>query len=298
MKEIGKILLYLALTVVLGALLAPPLYWAGQWVASRGVMVFLAETEFQRFFNRAVLIAALLLLWPTVRWLKIRSLAELGLKKNPQAMRHLVAGFVISGLFLLLMSTGLLMTDAYRLKGTLPWDKLPKLAVTAVTVALLEEALFRGAIQGLIQRSLPRYATLSFVSALFAVIHFLKPRDEHLTKVGWSSGFELLPDVFWQFGEPLLLAAGCFTLFVGGWILGYARLRTKSLWMPVGLHIGFIFFKMGFNKFSRRSDELLPWFGPDLFIGLGPVLVLMATALTVWWWLNHEADSGTAKTRS
>lgn len=291
MKEIGKLLAYLAAIIVLGALLAPPLYWLGQWVAAHGVLPFLQKTEFQRFFNRAVLIAALVLLWPLIHWLRIGAVSELGLHRNPWAAKDLTVGFSIAVFFLLLMSIALVATDAYRLKTPPPWSRVPSLLLTTIVVSVLEEGLFRGALQGLIQRSSGKWLGLNFVAALFAVVHFLKPESHPITNIEWDSGFVLLPHVFSQFSEPLLVANKCLTLFVGGWILGYARLSTSSLWMPIGLHAGWIVAKMGFGKFTKRSGDLSPWFGSDLFAGIGPVVVLLATGLCVLWWLRSNGRS-------
>src|SRR5437879_5494796 len=98
LKEIGKILIFLLATVMLGALIAPALFWAGQmalhysgahglvswqnqdgeWIA-KGPLSFLAS-DFQRYFNRAILIAAFALLPPLVRSLRIASREQLGLR--------------------------------------------------------------------------------------------------------------------------------------------------------------------------------------------------------------------------
>lgn len=293
MKEIGKILVYLLCTIIVGALLAPIFYSWGQWISAQGTLAFLQKTEFQRFFNRAVLAAALFLLWPTVRWLHIKNLSELGLEKNAHPLRQLIIGFAIAACFLLLMSATLLATDVYRLRDPLPWGRLPTLLLTAATVSVLEESLFRGALQGLVARAGTRYLALNFVAALFALVHFLKPGPLHIANIEWHSGFTLIPHVFWQFDEPLMLASKCFTLFIGGWILGFARMCTRSLWMPIGLHAGWILIKMGFSKFTKRTGDLFPWFGADLFAGLGPVVVLLATGACVFWWLKYEATKNT-----
>ncbi len=63
--------------------------------------------------------------------------------------------------------------------------------------------------------------------------------------IHWWSGLALLPEAFSQFHEPALLLGGFTTLLLAGLILGYARDRTQSLWMPIGLHAGWILGKMG-----------------------------------------------------
>lgn len=290
MKEVAKIIAYFTAVVVLGALLAPPLYWAGQAVAARGILRFLADTEFQKFFNRAVLVAAVALLWPMVAWLKVGGWRQLGLEPDPRPVRHFLVGALVAGALVAAMAAAYVPLGIYHWKDQLPWGRLPGLALSALVVGVLEECLFRGAILGLFRRALPPYGALFAVTTLFAGVHFLKPDDAiTVTRVTWNSGFELLPHVFHQFAEPALLVAGFSTLFVFGWTLGYATLRTRSLWMSIGFHAGVVFVKMAFAKFTKRDQVLLPWVGSELQIGLVPVAVLALGALILWWWLRHEA---------
>ena len=294
MKEPAKILAYFAAVIVLGALLAPPLYWAGQALAARGVMTFLADTDFQKFFNRAVLLAALALIWPMAHWLHIGGPRELGLDPNPRWRRHFLAGFGIAALVVAAMAAGYAGFGIYHWKKVLPWGAMPALLLSSVCVALLEEALFRGAIFGLFRRALPPRAALFCVTFIFAAVHFLKPDDAHtVPQVTWCSGFSLLPSVFHQFGEPMTLLAGFTTIFVLGWVVGAATLRTRSLWLGIGFHAGLVFVKMSFSKFTKRDATLLPWIGGELQIGLVPVAALALGGVLVWLWLKYVDDDST-----
>jgi uncharacterized protein len=306
-RQVAKILAYFAGVIVLGALLAPLLFWTlptlqqwalatglmqwdprGDQVMVRGPLAFLV-TDFQKVFNRAMLVAALLLLWPTVRWLGMSSWRELQLAPDLRWKEHLVRGFFIAALLVGMMGAGYLLADIYRLKSSPPWGVLPKIALSACAVALLEEFLFRGAIMGVFLRAMGKYAALFWTTAIFAILHFLKPDDdvaiEHVTLL---SGFALIPHTFHQFAEPMLLLAGFTTIFVLGWVLGYARLRTNALWMSIGLHAGVVFAKMSFSKITKREEMLLPWIGRELQIGLVPVAVLIIAGVLVWWRLDHE----------
>ena len=290
MNPVAKIVIYLLGIVLLGALLAPPLYWAGQAVADRGVFEFLGKTEFQKFFNRALLIAAIALLWPTIRWLRIASVRDLGLEPDPRWLRHLAVGFGIAVVLVATMAGIYIATGVYRWKSELPWDKVPGLAVTAIVVAILEESLFRGGILGLFRRAMQPWKALFWATALFAIVHFLKPDDEiRVDVVTWLSGFSLLPHVFHQFTEPMTVLASFTTIFVLGWVLGYATLRTRALWMSIGLHAGVVFVKMSFSKFTKRQNEYLPWIGSELQIGLVPVAVLALAGVLVWYSLHRES---------
>ena len=289
MKEVAKIIAYFAGVVLLGALLAPLLFWAGNAVADRGSLTFLGGVSFQRYFNRAVLIAALALLWPAVRSLQIKGWRDLGIEPDPRWCQHALAGFGIGAGLVAVMAFVYVPFGFYHWKPQLPWAKLPSLALSAFVVAAIEESLFRGAIFGLFRRTLRPFPALVWVTSLFSILHFLKPDDDFtIAHVGWLSGFSLLPHTFHQFVEPTTLIAGFTTIFVLGWVLGCATLRTRSLWMGIGLHAGVVFVKMGFAKFTKRDAELLPWVGRELQIGLVPVAVLAFGGVLVWLWLRHE----------
>jgi len=289
LKDIAKIFVYLAAVIVLGAVLAPPLYWGAQWLAGHGVLRMLADFKFQKFFDRAALIAALLLLWPVIRWLRIGGWRDLGLEPDPLRWRHLAVGFLIAGLGVGGMALAYVHFGFYRLRPEIPWSRLFSIALSAATVAVLEEALFRGAILGLVRRSMGHYAAVFWVSALFAVVHFLKPDEDFDPQpIGWLSGFALIPHAFHQFADPTTVLAGFTTLFALGWLCGEAAWRTRALWMSIGLHAGVVFVKMSFAAISKRRDTHLPWIGNELQIGLVPVGILLLGWLAVVLWLAYE----------
>jgi CAAX protease family protein len=289
LKDLGKILTYFFGVIILGALLAPPLYWAGQAVAAKGVLTFLADTDFQKFFNRGILISAIALLWPTVRWLQIGSVRELGLDRDERWWRRCLAGFIIAAVLVLALGCVYVSLEIYRWKNeNLPWGKLPPLLLSAAVVSLLEEGLFRAGILGLFRRSLSARAAVLWTSLIFAAVHFLKPDDEvKVAHVGWLTGFEMIPHVVHQFAEPMLLLGGFTTIFVLALMLGNVTVRTRSLWMAIGLHAGVVFAKMSFSKFTKRNESHLPWVGESLEIGLVPVGVLLVAWLLALLWLRY-----------
>jgi len=279
-------------TVVIGAMLSAPLYWGGHWLAAHGILPFLGDTEFRRFFDRALLLAAVLLLWPTAIWIRVPSIRALELTPNRRRWQDFALGFAAS--FLMMVMLGLVLTSVgiCKMRAGIPWAPLGKIAITAGVVSLLEEWLFRAAILGLLIRGLPAYSALFFTSALYSILHFLKPQEEPVVikTVGWFSAFSLIPGAFARFSQPLLVLGGFTTLFCVGWILGWARLRTRSLAMPLGLHAGWILGIMGFAKVSRRLvKETLPWFGEDLSVGLCSVLIVLLTGAIVWYFLRNRS---------
>ena len=181
MSNALKIAAYFLGTLILGALLAPPLFWAGQGLGHAwGPLHKLAEFEFRRYFDRAMFLAALLLLWPTVRALRVGGWRDLGLARDPRRWTHLSTGFVTAGGSLWLMGLGLWWLGLYapRPAGAIPWGSLPGFLVAAAAVACAEEGFFRGALQGLIGRTASGAVAWVFVGALFAVLHFLRPPED------------------------------------------------------------------------------------------------------------------------
>jgi len=239
-----------------------------------------------------MLIAAILLLWPSIRWLKIRGWQDFGIRRNNNKFRHVLAGFAFAFVLLMVMGFIAVQLDIYHLQKNIRWDKMLKIPATMIVVALLEEFLFRGAMLGLLMRRTRSFSALLFVSFLYSIVHFLKPMENVDTgAITWASGFQLLPYSFHQFTQPMLLLGGFCTLFAIGYVLGQTRLRTRSLWMPCGLHAGWIAGNRVFNITFKRHDELMPWFGPRIEIGIAPLITVILTGLLIMWWLRHNASS-------
>jgi len=298
MRELGKIGVYAVTMFVLGCLLAPPLYWLGRWVAASGMLpdlpsMQLAAMPFARFFNRAVLVAAAVLLWPFARWMGLKGWTELGLAPNSKRGLHLGLGLAIglSGLWLAAAARFGLGRATYN-EHFSALD-LAGAALTAATVALIEESLFRGALLGLLRRSLRWPTALATLSALFAALHFLKPPPGvSVPAVDWLSGFRLFPSLFWQYGDPRLVSGGLLTLFLVGVALGYTVVKTRSLYMAIGLHAGWVAGLRSFRVLTHGAGEPTFWFGQDPLTGLVPVLLMVVTLGLVAWLLERPLLRG------
>src|SRR5205823_11768809 len=112
---------------------------------------------------------------------------------------------------------------------------------------------FRGLLLGILLRSLrPVVATL-IISGFFAILHFLKAPTRPNESVSWLSGFHSIANSFAQFANPMMVLASFTTLFLIGWILADARLRTRSLFLPIGLHSGWVFVAGLVGKMTKRE---------------------------------------------
>ncbi|MDQ6625256.1 MAG: CPBP family intramembrane metalloprotease [Verrucomicrobiota bacterium] len=287
MKDAARLLAYAAATLILAALLAPVLFWSAQWLAGRGVFRFLAAYEFDRVFRRSVLIVALLLFWPLFRWLRIDGWRDFGLAPNRNRMRDVIAGFVIAAVPLFGFAAGLIACRVYSVRESISVGELASRTLSAAVVPLLEEPLFRGMILGVLLRRSSAPVAIFFTSAVFSILHFLKSPEQSAAVVTWFSGFQSIANSFGQFHEPVLVLAGFTTLFLLGWILADTRILTHSLWLPIGLHTGWIFASAIFNKVARREYDALPWLGRNLMIGIAPLGIALVSWAIARLWLRH-----------
>lgn len=291
MKDLAKLALYFVAIVIGGALLAPILFWSAQTLAAHGMFPFLAKYDFDTFFHRAILIAAVLLLWPLLRINNVRGVADLGLAPNPHWARDVGCGVLLSVIPLLFCSALLIALHIYSIRHVFVWPRLGKVVLATISVPFIEETFFRGLVLGILLRTGRKLLSVVAVSALFAAVHFLKGSEWEPATVTWTSGFKSIGDAFAGFGDPMMVLAAFATLFLIGCILADARVLTRSLWLPIGLHAGWIFASGIFSWLTRRQMVALPWLGKNLLIGIIPLGLAGVTWIIMRLWLKHDRVS-------
>jgi len=311
-----KVLVYVMGSIVLGALLAPPLFWAGKAIVDEGWLaggIFdslhgsMDRARFSRYFNRAIVLAALLLLWPCLRWMsrgneRGKPLRErLLLERNPRWAMHLLAGFLLAGGALLLHGWIYVLLDLYRPRPE--HDAIAGILASALmtgfAVAFLEEFVFRGALHGIFARVTPPVMLWIGLAAFFAFVHFLKPpRSYVLESVQPWSGFQMVGAIFGQLGDPYFLAAEFAVLFAIGLVLGWVRMKTASLWLAIGLHAGWVFAIKTLNPLMVRDfppEKHMPWLGDTMRVGAVSCIAVLLTGLVAWLGLRGNARNAFAR---
>jgi membrane protease YdiL (CAAX protease family) len=293
LKDAARLLAYFAATILFGALAAPILFWAAQSLAGHGIFPALAKFEFESFFHRALMLGAIVFLWPLLRWLRIKGRRDLGLEPNRRWLRDILIGFLLSSLPVIVCEIFLVERGLYSMRAGFSWVAILPMIGTAVIVPLIEESLFRGLFLGVLLRGLRPWPANLLSAAIFSIVHFLKAPDQTTTTVRWFSGFVSLSHSFDQFREPMLVLGGFTTLFVIGIVLAHARLSTRSLWLPIGLHSGWILASEAFGKMARREVVALPWIGKNLLVGLVPLAICLLTWVLVRTWLRYAGSRDT-----
>jgi len=215
--------------------------------------------------------------WIARRYLDRRSFLSLGLDFDRRARSQLILGILIPlplfGLiYLVEWAAGWLRFDAFSWQ-TLGWGGtllgLSFGVMVFLAVGFYEELLSRGYQLQNLAESIGAGWAIALTSLIFAVLHAANPG------AGWQS---------------------TVGIFLAGLFLAYAWLRTKRLWLPIGLHIGWNFFQGtifgfpvsgtgGFHLVGQSVDgpALITGgaFGPEA--GLTGFLAMGLGALLVWY---------------
>jgi len=115
-------------------------------------------------------------------------------------------------------------------------------AFSAFGIALTEEILFRGFFLQTMLKDLPKWIAVIVTGLIFVVFHDLAH-----------------PLSFFTEPRQMMLAGGLFSLNV---LLCMAYLKTKMLFLPIGIHSGLVFAKI----FFRRMKMMYPIEPADSFL--------------------------------
>ncbi|OHE75390.1 MAG: hypothetical protein A3F67_07945 [Verrucomicrobia bacterium RIFCSPHIGHO2_12_FULL_41_10] len=301
MTSLIKIFSYLLGAVFLGALVAPVAYWLFQLLPVDHLGYFaelvasVQQMPLHRYLSRSIQVVAILLLWPTISWLRIRHLSELGLYRNRYTFPDFGVGMIAALLPLFLLQGFLLWKGWYHPKEDLSFAMLPRIVTTAIFVALFEEFFFRGVILGLMRHFLQDWGSIVLSACLFAGIHFLNLPHSHEVSVHWWSGFALLSTIGGNLPAWPLALGAFMTLLIVGMILAWVTIRTGALSLAIGLHASWIFGQQFFNLLTHFTinppNAWLPWLGPSQIYGMVPVGLLTLvpfgiTGLLLWYYLE------------
>lgn len=216
------------------------------------------------------------------RFLDKQPIESLGLKVNRQALFDVLAGigitFVQMGfIYAVMNSLGWVTFEGFAWEID-PFSRVINGTLTFFVIFLLvgwnEELLLRGYHLQTIASGLNLFWGVVLSSAVFGLLHFSNPGSS------WSA------------------IAG---ITLAGLFFAFAYLRTKQLWLPIGLHLGWNFFEGVVFGFPVSGLDIYPLtrievIGPELWAGgaFGPeagLIVLpslVVGGMLIWWFTRNR----------
>ncbi len=168
--------------------------------------------EVQMAFNAVLVLPAVLVTWLFVRFLDKRPLVSVGLGGGAGEAARSTAIGTAGGLLAITSGCAALVAGGAASISRAPLDPwLPLVAVELLFAAAFEELLFRGYAFQWISRGAGFPVAAGLTALGFGVVHLGNPN------VG-------------KFAFVLIVLSGL--------LLAYARVASRDLWVPIGLHFG------------------------------------------------------------
>ena len=249
---------------------------------------YLSDISYASFLLLDALVTSLAItfsVYLTRRYIDHRSFTSLGLKVDSHTLVDILFGIGLTGLmmgliFLILWALNWIQIESFAWQVE-SWGNVAASILVMVVlftfVSWQEELLMRGYWLQNLSAGLSQSLGVLLSSAVFALAHWFNPNLDWLGLLG---------------------------LFSAGLFLAYGYLRTRQLWLPIGLHLGWNFFEgtlFGFPVSGQYQYQLIRQtvtgpelitggsFGPEAGLILLPVLILGAVGI---YWYTRARNSG------
>jgi CAAX protease family protein len=233
--------------------------------------------------RRILMVVTLIVFIVFRKSLRFGTLISSGLKIRPGFFRQFLFGFSLAVLSLLIYYGLGLISGAWMIYY-LDYDSagaiilnVVKYALIGCLIGVIEEIFFRGFVLQSFMENMSLPMAVCVCSLIYSVLHFFK------ADVFVSTGFQ--PFVGFvtmaQFFKPLFFhlvkhLPAIIGLFLIGVVLSYAFIKTKSLYLSIGLHSGMVFMMKSDSIFLVRIREKLVWlFGDSKLL----------TGILIWFFL-------------
>ena len=177
------------------------------------------------------------------RDLNLGSLLSRGFK-HPLApsVARAIRGFVVAMCAIaILFALALAVGGAGAGDHTAAAALIPKYLLSAIAIAIIEEAFFRAFLLGGMMEDFGNRVALIASAAIYALAHLVRsPARYYVSGYEPAAGLFNLAHSVDQFSNPAIAIPTLIGLFLLGLVLGEAYILTGSVYFSMGLHCGFV----------------------------------------------------------
>ena len=224
--------------------------------------------DFGKVMRRILMVVALIVFIVFRKSLRFGTLISSALKIRPGFFRQFLLGLSMAVLLILiyygigLISGAWIIHMDYDSAGIIIL-KIVEYALIACLIGIIEEIFFRGYLLQSFQENMSLPKAVCVCSLIYSILHFFKA--DVLVSTGFQPfvGFTTMAQFFKPiFSEFLKNLPAIIGLFLVGVVLSYAFIKTKSLYLSIGLHAGMVFMVKADTMFiSRMREEQVLLFG-------------------------------------
>lgn len=271
-------------TLLIAAIISPWIYWgvlAWAKVAPNELVLYLAEKDFPRYFDRLRWLSVILLLPWVLKHCGLLSWSSLGYSFSFREWRLAIKWFGIGLAMLIIVALIQVFTMGLNIQLSFSSGQFTDILmigiISGLLVAFVEETVFRGVVFRMFYTALNPTIAVIISALFFAAIHFKKiPESMAMYDVisigsGFYVGFWVLFSVFTTFEIFKFI-----NLFFAGLMLNFLFLGSRSLWPCIGLHAGWVCFRSVYHKVAETNNDALVFiWGSEMVIdGVFPAFIM------------------------
>ena len=264
-------LLILFISCILGSLLKVPI---DMWVERSSGFADMADYRdgmynYGKIMRRILMIVTISALVISRKSLGIVQLVTDGFRFRQGWRREIVIGFVVGASSLLIYGVFTFFLGVQRPENHPPTNseliiKPFTYLLSACFIGLFEETLFRGIILKGFMKNLSITISVIFASLFYAILHFFSFKIMVYPGFQPFVGFTTVTRFFASHIYDIsMIVPYIIGLFIVGAVLALSHIHTGKLYLPIGLHAGWVFGIKLNRFFLDHNHESSIWFFGD-----------------------------------
>lgn len=274
-----RLAIVIVASAIAAAIVAP---FAGAMVAALGF-----HFPFPRIFDRTMMVVVAVAIIVQLRQLRVLPILRSGFDRPLRNLRRATRGFLIAiAAVAALIYVAVILGAHANETSTGIWRAIPNYFLSAIVIAVIEEAFFRAFLLVGMEGDFGRTPALIVSSAIYSIAHLVRsPAKFYLSGIHPLAGFETLGMSIAHIANLSQTLPTFIGLFLLGIVLGEAFLQTGTVYFPIGLHAGFVLGAKLWPRMTSAGVALPGWLrgygSQPLISGLAAWVIAIAILLLI-----------------